>query len=65
MNNDLPTFAQQVAVAKSTISDLDIFKDFIALQDLKIIEEESEYVIIEGDKANLQNFVNDWDFYIK
>lgn len=61
---DLPTFNQHLAVEKSSITDIDIFKDYLALQDLSVAVEEPDYLIVTGKPENLAEFAHYWQFYL-
>lgn len=58
---DLPTFNTTLAISRSSITDIDIFKEFVELSDLKVVYEEPKYVIIEGTQENIQRFAEDWN----
>lgn len=58
----LPTFNGLLAVSKSSISDIDIFKDYVNLCGLKLIGDEDDYFMIEGDEEELDDFSRYWNY---
>ena len=60
ISDNLPTFNEYLAVAKNSITDKKIFEDYIALYNLKIVQEEDNHFIIFGDSDDLKEFSYYW-----
>lgn len=56
-----PSF-NQIAVDKGTVTNPDSFRDFVALYDLSIIQEEDDYYILDGRSEDLKTFYEDWNW---
>lgn len=60
--DSLPSFNGVAAINKNSILDIDIFKEYVALCNLRIAFEEDDYFMVEGDADEIRVFMNYWNW---
>ena len=58
--DDLPTFNDTYAISKDSISNIDIFREYVELCNLEIVYDENNYILITGKDEDLKKFIEYW-----
>ena len=60
--DSLPSFNGIVAINKASILDIDNFKEYVSLCDLRIAFEEDNFFMVEGDADEISKFIEYWNW---
>ena len=61
--DSLPSFNGMVAINKASILDIDNFKEYVSLCNLRISFEEDNFFMVEGDADEINEFIKYWNYY--
>jgi len=59
--SNLPSFNNYTAIAKNTVSNEDIFFEYIKLYNLEVSAIEDDFYILKGDQKDIEEFNKYWN----
>ena len=59
--SNLPSFNDHTAIAKNTVSNEDIFFEYVKLYDLTVSAIESDFYILRGAQKDIEEFNKYWN----